>query len=105
MATKKTTTEEKTTLEQEVEAAEKEKDLDWLAKNNPQALMEIKKTVLLPRATGKQDNFIYVGLNGGSWQIMRGVPVEVPLPVAEIIEESMRAEERAAAYADSLQGD
>lgn len=96
-------TEEKTTLETEVEQIEKKQDLDWLAKHDPQALMKIKKTIMLPRATGKQNNFVYVGLNGASWQIMRGVPVEVPLPVAEILEESMRAENRAADYVDSLQ--
>jgi hypothetical protein len=101
MATKKTT-EDKTTLEQEVEAIEQQKDIAWLEKNDPAALMKITKTVHLPRATGKQENFLYVGLNGKGWQIMRGVDVEVPLPVAMIVEETIAADERAAAYIDSL---
>ena len=102
----KKNTEDKTVLEQEVEAIEEQKDrehdLDWLAKNDPAALMKMTKIVHLPRATGKQENFLFVGLNGKNWQIQRGVDVEVPLPVAEIIEEAPRAEDRAAAYADAL---
>lgn len=98
--------EDKTVLEQEVEAIEEQKtqehDLDWLAKNDPAALMKMTKIVHLPRATGKQENFLFVSLNGKNWQIQRGVDVEVPLPVAEIIEEAQRAEDRAAAYADAL---
>lgn len=102
----KKNTDDKTVLEQEVEAIEEQKaqehDLDWLAKNDPAALMKMTKIVHLPRATGKQENFLFVGLNGKNWQIQRGVDVEVPLPVAEIIEEAQRAEDRAAAYADAL---
>jgi hypothetical protein len=102
----KKNTEDKTVLEQEVEAIEEQKDqehgLDWLAKNDPAALMKMTKIVHLPRATGKQENFLFVSLNGKNYQIQRGVNVEVPLPVAEIIEEAQRAEDRAAAYADAL---
>lgn len=102
MATKKTAAEEKTTLEKEVEQIEQKKDIAWLEKNDPAALMKITKTVHLPRATGKQENFLFVGLNGKGYQIMRGVDVEVPLPVAMIVEETEAAEERAAAYIESL---
>ena len=52
-------------------------------------------TVYLPRATGKEENFVLVGLNGKVWKIMKGVPVQVPRPVAAILAESERAEKRA----------
>ena len=46
-------------------------------------------TVTLPRATGKEENFVFVGLNGKGWRILRGVPVRVPRPVAQILAESL----------------
>lgn len=97
MATK--AKEEKTVLEQEVEHLEAQVKSDEQAAVDP---MKIMQTVQLPRATGKQENFVMVGLNGKNYQIQRGVAVKVPQPVAAILEESMRADDRAAAYIDSL---
>lgn len=45
-------------------------------------------TVTLPRATGSEENFVFVGLNGKGWNIMRGVPVRVPRPVYDILAEA-----------------
>ena len=55
-------------------------------------------TVTLPRATGKEENFVFVGLNGTGWRILRGVPVRVPRPVAQILAESLRQQQRQADY-------
>ena len=55
-------------------------------------------TVTLPRATGKEENFVFVGLNGKGWNIMKGVPVRVPRAVAQILAESQRQQQRQAEY-------
>ena len=55
-------------------------------------------TVSLPRATGKEENFVFVGLNGKGWTIQRGIPVRVPRPVAQILWESLRQQQRQAAF-------
>ena len=51
-------------------------------------------SVTLPRATGKEEDFVFVGLNGKGWTIRRGVTVRVPRPVYEILAESRRQEQR-----------
>ncbi len=47
-------------------------------------------SVYLPRATGKEQNFVFVGLNGKGYKIQRGRSVMVPRPVANILWESER---------------
>ena len=49
-------------------------------------------TVTLPRATGKEENYVFVGLNGKGYTIMRGVSVRVPRPVYDILAEARRQE-------------
>ena len=51
-------------------------------------------TVTLPRATGKEEDFVFVGLNGKGYTIRRGVSVRVPRPVYEILAESQRQQQR-----------
>ena len=51
-------------------------------------------SVTLPRATGKEEDFLFVGLNGKGYTIRRGVAVRVPRPVWEILAESRRQEQR-----------
>ena len=51
-------------------------------------------SVTLPRATGKEEDFVFVGLNGKGYTIRRGVTVRVPRPVYEILAESRRQEQR-----------
>ena len=51
-------------------------------------------TVTLPRATGKEENFVFVGLNGKGYKIIKGKPVRVPRPVYDILMESVRMQER-----------
>lgn len=51
-------------------------------------------SVTLPRATGKEEDFVFVGLNGKGYTIRRGVTVRVPKPVYEILAEARRQELR-----------
>ena len=51
-------------------------------------------SVTRPRATGKEEDFVFVGLNGKGYTIRRGVTVRVPKPVYEILAEARRQEQR-----------
>ena len=51
-------------------------------------------TVTLPRATGKEEDFVFVGLNGKGYTIRRGVTVRVPRFVPQILTEARRQEQR-----------
>jgi len=51
-------------------------------------------SITLPRATGKEEDLVFVGLNGKGYTIRRGVTVKVPRPVYEILAESQRQEQR-----------
>ena len=55
-------------------------------------------SVTLPRATGREENFVFVGLNGKGWTVMRGVSVRVPRPVADILAEAQRQQQRQADF-------
>lgn len=55
-------------------------------------------SVTLPRATGKEEDVVFVGLNGKGYTIRRGVSVQVPRPVYEILAEAQRQEQRQQAY-------
>ena len=54
--------------------------------------------ITLPRATGKEENFVFVGLNGKGYTVMRGVTARVPRPVYDILTESQRQQERQAEF-------
>lgn len=51
-------------------------------------------SVFLPRSTGREENFVFVALNGKGYKILRGQTVKVPRPVYDILAESERAEAR-----------
>ncbi|MBO4212440.1 MAG: hypothetical protein J5878_07285 [Oscillospiraceae bacterium] len=51
-------------------------------------------SVTLPRATGKEEDIVFVGLNGKGYTIRRGLTVQVPRPVYEILMESQRQQQR-----------
>ncbi|MBQ1409818.1 MAG: hypothetical protein IIY94_00870 [Oscillospiraceae bacterium] len=55
-------------------------------------------TISLPRATGKEEDLVFVGLNGKGYTIRRGVSVQVPRPVYEILMEAQRQEQRKEDY-------
>jgi len=50
--------------------------------------------VTLPRATGKEEDLVFVGLNGKGYTIRRGVTVRVPRPVYAILSEAQRQQQR-----------
>ena len=53
--------------------------------------------VNLPRVKGKE-NYVHVGVNGRFFQIQRGVRVEVPMPVFEVLKNSEDMESQAAEF-------
>ena len=55
-------------------------------------------SIFLPRATGREENFVFAGLNGKGYKILRGQTVQVPRPVYDILMESERAEARQAGF-------
>lgn len=55
---------------------------------------EKKVTIKLPRIKGESDT-VYVSINERNWLIKRGVSVEVPKCVADLIDEQERAIEEA----------
>lgn len=67
------------------EAVEKEVVDTEVLKEDKEELV----TVQLPLTREKQDD-VFVGLNGQTWKIKRGEPVEVPKAVKEILDNSER---------------
>ena len=58
--------------------------------------------ILLPRGRKNEENFIIVSVNGRSWKIMKGVEVEVPDFVAEVLENAEMMAETARRYVDTM---
>lgn len=58
--------------------------------------------IRLPKAVKGEPNFIIASVNGKTFKIQKGVKVEVPAPIAEVIENSYLASEEAEAYASGL---
>ena len=58
-------------------------------------------TIHLPKAPRGQRNWQFVGVNGKAYKIMKGVDVEVPPEVAEVIRNAQRAAEEAEDYLDA----
>lgn len=56
---------------------------------------EQKKSILLPRAGGTQQQAQFVCVNGRTYQVPRGRAVEVPLPVYEALENALRQQQAA----------
>lgn len=58
--------------------------------------------ILLPRGRKNEENFIIVSVNGRSWKIMKGVEVEVPDFVAEVLGNAEMMAETARRYVDKM---
>ena len=58
--------------------------------------------VMLPRGRKNEENFVIVSVNGKSWKIMKGVEVDVPGYVAEVLENGRRMAEEARRYVDKM---
>ena len=59
-------------------------------------------TVIITRGRKNQENFVIVSVNGNSWKIMRGVEVEVPRYVSEVLENAEMMAETARSYVDRM---
>ena len=59
---------------------------------------DIKRTIRLPRALSGEQNFIAVSINDRDFQVPRGKEVDVPLPVYEVLERMLKAEELESNY-------
>lgn len=66
------------------------------AKDPFQETVKIK----LPLIKGAGD--VHVGVNGRFWQIKRGVSVDVPLPVYEVLQHQEEMEQQAQAFEEEL---
>jgi len=64
--------------------------------------MDKMTTVLLPRGRKNEENFVIVSVNGRSFKIMKGVEVEVPDYVAEVLENGRRMAEEARRYVEKM---
>lgn len=95
MAAKKTIDEEVTEVKQEAKKEVAKTEVDpW----------SVMKTIVLPRATDGSANFRFVSVNGRNFKVLRGQPVSVPLPVADVLQHSLDAEEEAIRFIESLEG-
>ena len=59
-------------------------------------------TVMLPRGRKQEENFVIVSVNGRSWKIMKGVEVQVPDFVAEVLENAQMMADDARRYVDRM---
>lgn len=66
---------------------------------------EEKVPVRLFKDTGKYQDDVFVAVNGKGWLIQRGVTVEVPRYVAEVLEQSMDQDQRAAELMERRAGE
>lgn len=60
------------------------------------------REIFLPYATAGEEQFVYVSVNGMKYQVPRGVPVKVPLPLHERLIIMQEAHARTVRYRDSL---
>ena len=63
-------------------------------------MKEEMRKVYLPRGRKNEENFVIVSVNGRSYKIMKGVEVEVPAYVAEVLENAAMMAEAARRYVD-----
>lgn len=73
-----------------------------MAKN--QDMAEKMVSVTIPRGRKQEENFVIVSVNGRSWKIMKGVQVQVPDYVAEVLENARMMADAARRYVDKMAG-
>ncbi len=64
--------------------------------------MEKMSKVFLPRGRKNEENFVIVSVNGRNYKIMKGVEVEVPECVAEVLENGRMMADTARRYMDTM---
>ena len=55
-------------------------------------------TIRLPKARNGEASVVFVGVNGRGWRIQRGVDVQVPACVAEVLRNAEKAEDQNDAF-------
>ena len=71
-----------------------------MAKKQDRAAETVRVTI--PRGRKQEENFVIVSVNGRSFKIMKGVQVEVPDYVAEVLVNSRMMAEEARRYVDRM---
>lgn len=69
-----------------------------------QDMEERMTSVIIPRGRKQEENFTIVSVNGRSWKIMKGVQVQVPDYVAQVLENRRMMEDEARRYVDKMAG-
>ena len=64
--------------------------------------MDKMTTIMLPRGRKNEENFVIVSVNGRSFKIMKGVEVQVPDYIAEVLSNNRRMAEEARRYVDRM---
>ena len=67
-----------------------------------QDMAEKMVSVTIPRGRKQEENFVIVSVNGRSWKIMKGVQVQVPDYVAEVLENAQMMADNARRYVDRM---
>jgi len=63
---------------------------------------DVMVKIKLPRAAQGEENFITASVNGKIFKIQKGIEVEVPAPIAQVIQNSYDAQDKAEDYIASL---
>ena len=71
-----------------------------MAKKQDRAVETVSVTI--PRGRKQEEKFVIVSVNGRSFKIMKGVQVEVPDYVAEVLVNSRMMAEEARRYVDRM---
>ncbi len=58
--------------------------------------------IMLPRGRKNEENFVIVSVNGRSFKIMKGVEVQVPVYVAEVLENGRMMADEARRYVEKM---
>ena len=61
-----------------------------------------KVTIRIPKSVDGSANYLIASVNSRVFKIMKGVNVEVPAPIAEVVEHMFEAEEAAELYIASI---
>ncbi len=64
--------------------------------------MEEMTTIMLPRGRKNEENFVIVSVNGRSFKIMKGVEVQVPVYVAEVLENGRMMADEARRFVEKM---
>ena len=67
-----------------------------------QDMTERMVALTIPRGRKQEENFVIVSINGHSWKIMKGVQVEVPDYVREVLVNSRMMADEARRYVDRM---